>query len=110
MCKSGSSRHADRMSRAASLFSIAGSANFPMAGNWAATTTYGPVVGSRSKSAASQRLWRVGDPSRQQRFDQGRAFFFLLHNLCGQLLAVGAGHRLSEGVLREEDARGGVQN
>jgi hypothetical protein len=41
----------------ASLFSIAGKPSFPIAGNSAATTTYGPVVGSRSKSAASQRLW-----------------------------------------------------
>ncbi len=72
-----------------------------MAGNSAATTTYGPEVGSRSKSAASQRLWRIGYPPRQQRFDQRRALFFLLHDLRGQLLAVGVGHRLSEGVLCE---------
>ena len=109
-CKSGSSRHAERISRVESLFSIAGSPNFPIAGNSAATTTYGPEVGSRSRSAASQRLWRVGDPPREQRFDQRRPFFFLLENLRGQLLAVGAGHRLSEGVLRKKDACGGVQH
>ena len=56
-CKSGSSRHADRISRAASLFSIAGKPILPIAGNSPATTTYGPVVGSRSRSAASHRLW-----------------------------------------------------
>ena len=38
-CKSGSSRHADRMSRADSLFSIAGNPSFPIAGSSAATTT-----------------------------------------------------------------------
>ena len=46
----------------------------------------------------------------QQRFHQRRTLFLPLEDLRCQLLAIGGAHRLGEGVLRDEDPRGGIQD
>ena len=58
-CTSGSSRHAEKMSRLRSFDSISGSGAPPPLGTWAATTTNGPLMPQRHR----RRLRHPGSPT-----------------------------------------------
>ena len=88
-CKSGSSRHADRMSRTDELVFDRGQSQLSDRRQLGRHDDVRPGGGQPQQVCRLPEALAVGYPPRQQRFDQRRPFFLLLENLRGQLLAVG---------------------
>ena len=110
-CKSGSSRHADRMSRAGKLVLDCGQRQ--LSDGWQFGRHHdirSRLSAAASKSAASQRLWLS-----VIRRDSSASTSAERSSSCSTICAVSCwryalAHGLSEGVLREEHARGRVQD